>query len=174
MGADDHQRLADPDVQKRIQSLQFHDASVDLGQVMTGNYGKFVYGLQVVVETKDGLNEIRPSVLAGWRTMIIRAAPKKNWRLCRIGLLSNHIHVLLGPDVTQAPADVALSLMNNLAFAQVPEGHLTGEFIERFRRGRGSPARSRLYAGWICPQRGLNQALAALDQVRFERDQGAL
>lgn len=110
-------RMADPDVQGRLQSLQFHDASVDLGQVVTSNYGQFVYGLQVVVETEAGWNEIRPSVLAGSRGMIIRAAAKHGWRLSRIGLLSNHIHVLLGAGVTESPADVALSLMNNLAYA---------------------------------------------------------
>ena len=50
--------------------------------------------------------------------MIIRAAAKHDWRLSRIGLLSNHIHVLLGAGVTESPADVALSLMNNVAYAQ--------------------------------------------------------
>jgi hypothetical protein len=49
--------------------------------------------------------------------MIIRAAAKHDWRLSRIGLLSNHIHVLLGAGVRESPAEVALSLMNNLAYA---------------------------------------------------------
>lgn len=110
--------MADPDVQSRLQSLQFHDAAVDLGQTMTGNYGQFVYGLQVVVENESGWNEIRESVLTGSRDMIIRAAAKKRWRLSRIGMLSDHIHVLLGADVTESPASVALSLMNNLAYGQ--------------------------------------------------------
>ena len=110
--------MADPRVQKQIQSLQFHDATVDLGQVMTGNYGQFVYALQVVVENETGWNEIRESVLADSRAMIIRAAAKKRWRLSRIGMLSNHIHILLGVGVTESPASVALSLMNNLAYLQ--------------------------------------------------------
>jgi len=110
--------MADPDVQSRLQSLQFHDAAVDLGQTMTGNYGEFVYRLQVVVENEGGWNEIRESVLTGSRAMIIRAAAKKRWRLSRIGMLSDHIHVLLGAHVTESPASVALSLMNNLAYGQ--------------------------------------------------------
>ncbi len=32
-------------------------------------------------------------------------------------LVANHLHVLLGCDVADAPRDVALSLMNNLAYA---------------------------------------------------------
>ena len=64
-----------------------------------------VYGLQVVMESEARWNEVRPSVLGGSRAMIIRAAAK-------------HIHVLLGAGVTESPAEVALSLMNNLAYAQ--------------------------------------------------------
>ncbi len=36
----------------------------------------------------------------------------------RIGLLSNHVHVLIGPAVSESTASVALSLMNNLAYVQ--------------------------------------------------------
>ncbi len=50
--------------------------------------------------------------------MIVCTARKKEWRLARIGILSNHIHVLLGAAVTESPASVALSLMNNLAYVQ--------------------------------------------------------
>lgn len=110
--------MADPEVQKRFQSLQFHNATVDLGQTMTGNYGQFVYGLQVVVENEGGWNEIRHDMLTSSRSMIIRTAAKKKWRLSRIGLLSNHIHVLLGANVTDSPAEVAMSLMNNLVYVQ--------------------------------------------------------
>ncbi|MFV1966026.1 MAG: transposase [Pirellulaceae bacterium] len=110
--------MADPRVQERLPSLQFVDPAVDLGKVMTGNYGQFVYGLQVVLENEGGWNEIRDKVLADLREMIIRTAAKKHWRLSRIGLLSDHIHVLLGAMVTESPASIALSLMNNLAYAQ--------------------------------------------------------
>ncbi len=50
--------------------------------------------------------------------MIIGSANKHRWRLSRIGLLSNHIHILLGAAVTESPESVALSLMNNLAYVQ--------------------------------------------------------
>jgi hypothetical protein len=50
--------------------------------------------------------------------MIVRAASTKNWRLSRIGLLSNHIHILLSCNVTDSPESVALSLLNNLAYVR--------------------------------------------------------
>jgi REP element-mobilizing transposase RayT len=111
-------RMADRRVQNRFEALQFHDPTVDLGQTHTGNHGQFVYALQVVVENECGWNEVRESVLVESRDMIARAAAKKGWRLSRIGLLSNHVHVLLGAGVAESSESVALSLMNNLAYVQ--------------------------------------------------------
>ncbi len=48
--------------------------------------------------------------------MIMIAAKKKGSRLSRIGLLSNHLHILPGAAVTESPQSVALSLMNNIAY----------------------------------------------------------
>jgi len=44
------------------------------------------------------------------------AAYQLNWS--RIGILSNHIHILVGIGVNKSPESAALSLLNNLAFAQ--------------------------------------------------------
>lgn len=49
--------------------------------------------------------------------MLIAACRRKGWLLSRLALVGNHLHVLMGCDVTDAPRDAALSLMNNLAFA---------------------------------------------------------
>jgi hypothetical protein len=50
--------------------------------------------------------------------MVIRASAKKGWSLSRIGMASNHLHVLLGCDVSETPSSIALGLLNNLAYAQ--------------------------------------------------------
>ncbi|MFO1004083.1 MAG: hypothetical protein U0936_27515 [Planctomycetaceae bacterium] len=50
------------------------------------------------------------------RSIVIGAARKKDWRLSRIGILSNHLHILPGAAVTESPQSVALSLMNNIAY----------------------------------------------------------
>ena len=117
-GQNEKHPMADPRVQERLVALQFHDPAMDLAAVQTGNYGQFVNGLQVVIETAGGWNEIRQEVLLATRDMIVRAASKKGWRLSRIGLLSNHIHILLGAGMTESPESVALSLLNNLASVQ--------------------------------------------------------
>ncbi len=110
--------MVDERVTAKLELLQFQDRTVNLGEEQIGSHGKFVHGLQVVVENACGWHEIRDEVLAGSREMIVRASASKGWRLARIGLLSNHIHILLGCSMSDSPASVALSLLNNLAYAQ--------------------------------------------------------
>lgn len=111
-------RMADPRVQAHLSKVQFHDSTIDLTKVRKGNYGLFVNCLQVVLENAGNWNEIREDVLLATREMIIRASRKKRWQLSRIGLLSDHIHILLGVGMTESPESVALSLLNNLASVQ--------------------------------------------------------
>jgi REP element-mobilizing transposase RayT len=117
-GQTDRHTMADARVQQRLQALQFEDPVINLAEIETGTYGQFLHSLQVVIENADGWNEIRPDVLTASRDMIIRAAAAKKWRLRRIGLLANHIHILLGASVTESPAETAVALMNNLAYVQ--------------------------------------------------------
>jgi REP element-mobilizing transposase RayT len=59
---------------------------------------------------------VREEVLAAMRDMIIRDSRAKSYRLSRIGLVSNHLHVTLGCNMTDSPLCVGLGLLNNLAF----------------------------------------------------------
>ena len=110
--------MADDRVTAKLELLQFYDPAVKLDEEQIGSHGKFVYGLQVVIENAHGWNEIRDEVLQGSRDMIVRASASKGWRLARIGLLSNHIHILLGCSVVESPESVAISLLNYLAYVQ--------------------------------------------------------
>jgi len=74
--------------------------------------------LHVVLENEEGWHDTRVDVLIRARQMIIDSAKKHSWGLARIGLVTNHIHILLGADVTESPESVASSLMNNLAYVQ--------------------------------------------------------
>lgn len=108
--------MADHQVQARLEELQFHDEFVDLSQLQIGTYGQYLNSLQIVLENAGGWHEVREEPLSRIRSNVIGAARKKDWRLSRIGLLSNHLHILLGAAVTESPQSVALSLMNNIAY----------------------------------------------------------
>ena len=108
--------MADARVQALLEAIQFHDADIDLAKPNIGTYGQYLNSIHVVIENADGWNEIRKSQLERVRDMIIGSARKKSWQLSRIGLLANHIHVLVGAAVTESSESVAISLMNNIAY----------------------------------------------------------
>jgi hypothetical protein len=51
------------------------------------------------------------------REMIVKSAVKHEHLLSEGGIVSDHVHLTLGCNVQESPADVALSYMNNLAYA---------------------------------------------------------
>jgi REP element-mobilizing transposase RayT len=111
-----HHPQADSRAALRLSQFQFHDPSVNLAAPRASSHGRFTHSLQVVLENREHLSDTRDAWLEANRAMLIAACRKKGWLLSRVGLVGNHLHVLLGCDVTDAPRDVALSLMNNLAF----------------------------------------------------------
>jgi REP element-mobilizing transposase RayT len=111
-----HHPMADPRVQQQFLQLQFHDASTDLGQIQYSSSGQFLHNLHLVLENAEGWRECREPVLVATREMIIRSSVAKQFRLARIGLVSNHLHITVGCGIQDAPETVALSYLNNLAF----------------------------------------------------------
>ena len=107
--------MADPRVQDLLEACQYSDDSVDLARLRIGTHGQFLNSLHVVLENADGWNEIREVALSKIQSSIRSSAKNEGWRLSRIGLLSNHIHNLLGVAVTESPQSVAILLMNRVA-----------------------------------------------------------
>ncbi len=128
-------RMADAKVQSMIESVQYHDPEVDLNCVMRSSHGEYRDALHIVIESESDWHEVRPVVLTSYRDAIINSCAKHNWRLSRIGLLSNHLHILVGPAVDNSPNDVALVFLNNMAYSQGMKplfrfGFFTGTFGE--------------------------------------------
>jgi REP element-mobilizing transposase RayT len=110
-------RMADSRVQCFLESLQYHDPSIDLSEVQTSSYGRYLVNYHFVFENSDRLSDIREDALKCTRHMIVRAADKHRHRLARIGLTSNHFHLLLGCGMDVDPLSIGASYMNNLAYA---------------------------------------------------------
>jgi len=111
-------RMAQERVQTMFEDLQFQNPDIDLGLLQSTSYGRYIYSLQVVVETQDGWNDVRQSALTGYRQAIQQTCISNLWRLSRIAILANHIHMLVGPTVEASPESVALSFLNCLAESQ--------------------------------------------------------
>ena len=113
----EHHPMADPRAAKRLTHFQFHDSRIDLAALRAGAHGRFTHSLHLVLENMDHLCDTREQWLASNRDMAIAACGRKGWLLSRLGQVGNHLHALIGCDVSEAPREIALSMMNNLAFA---------------------------------------------------------
>lgn len=110
-------RMADPCVQERIERLQFHDTRIDLTTVRYTSHGQYNHSLQIVFENLDHLHDVSSESLLKIRSAIIRYCEQKQLCLARIGLLTNHVHILVGCDATESPQAIALALMNHISLA---------------------------------------------------------
>jgi hypothetical protein len=95
-----------------------YDSSSPLGLSRSEATTHLAEGTQCVLENSEDWHEVREEVFLASRNMIIGCAAKKGWLLSRIGILSNHIQILVGIGVNESPESAALALLNNLAFAQ--------------------------------------------------------
>ena len=110
-------QMADLRVQKQIELLQFFDEAANLKEPQFSNHGRYLHNLHIVIENRDHLHNVHEDVLRKLRSMIIRSCAQKQHLLARIGLVSNHMHLLLGCNNVCSPQSVALALMNNMAYA---------------------------------------------------------
>lgn len=109
--------MADSRVQEMLESLQYHDPMINLDRLQSSNYARFVVNFHLVLETREHLPEIREDILRRTRNTIIQTADKHRHRLSQIGLVSNHLHLLLGCGLNDAPLSVAAAYLNNIAYA---------------------------------------------------------
>jgi hypothetical protein len=108
--------MADERIQDRVREWQFHDSTINLAATRVSAHGRFIYNLHVVVELEQGGWCIETPVWVARRTMIERMAHKKQWQLSRVGIVVNHLHVLVGCGALDSPLDVGLAFLNNLAY----------------------------------------------------------
>ena len=109
--------MADARVQEVLQRYCVVRPDVDLSAAQESAHARFWYNLHIVMVNAGRWRETDCEVLERVRDMIVRAAQAKSHLLSRAGILADHIHVALGCRPSQSPLDVALSYMNNLAFA---------------------------------------------------------
>lgn len=112
-----HHKMADPDVQARLEQYQVICPEVDLSQMQRTSHGVYWYNLHLVFVHRERWNEVRHAILARVQSMVLAVAKKKSYRLARAGILSDHVHLVLGCQSDASPNDVALGFLNNLAFA---------------------------------------------------------
>jgi len=112
-----HHRMADPKVQQRLARFQKTYPDVELSKPCFSSHGQYWYNLHVAVVNEERWTEIREDVLQKLNDMIEGVASKHGYRLSRVGLLADHIHMTLGCPIDRSPEEVALGYLNNCAYA---------------------------------------------------------
>ena len=112
-----HHAMADPRVQEMLRAVQIDDPSVDLSLPQQNAHARYWYNLHVCFINDGRCMEIRAEPLLRMREMIVKSAAKHGQLLSTAGIVPDHIHLALGCNVQESPAQVALSYMNNLAYA---------------------------------------------------------
>jgi len=109
--------MADPEVQRRLARFQRSYPNVDLRKPTFSAHGQYWYNLHVVIVNAERWMEVREEELSRLSRMIDRVATKYGYRLSRVGLLADHLHMTMGCPNDRSPEDVALGYLNNCAYA---------------------------------------------------------
>jgi putative transposase len=86
----------------------------DATRLRTSSHAVFEYNLHVVLvaSRREGLFDLEiAEEIAGY---VRQVCEKKSWIAWNIDVLPDHLHLLVGLSPSDAPADVALSLLNNV------------------------------------------------------------
>ena len=112
-----HHVMADDRVQQRLAAFQLEFPEVDLSPPLFSSHGRYVANLHLVLVHAGRWREVREERLIKTRDMLVGVARKKQHRLSRAAILADHLHLTLGFAIEESPEAVALTYMNNIAYA---------------------------------------------------------
>jgi REP element-mobilizing transposase RayT len=114
----DHHPLADERAEALLRSYQIQSSGAELSRPRPSSHGQFAHNLHLVFVHQGRWREIREEVLGTLQAMVLRASRTKGHLLGNVGILPDHVHLELGCRLEDSPMEVALSYLNNLAYAQ--------------------------------------------------------
>lgn len=112
-------------VAAQLADLQIINPEVDLSLPRFTSHARYRCNLHLVFVDADRRTSVSAESLVAVRAMIRRAGVAKEHLLSRLGLLPDHLHLVLGIGIDESPIEVALNSMNNIAFAHGMQPVLT-------------------------------------------------
>ena len=107
----------DAALRSSLADLQIINPEVDLSQHRFAEHARYSCNLHLVLVHDWRQPETNIETWLRVRTILRNSAQSKGWMLSRVGFVPDHIHLTLGFSPAQSPLEVALSCMNNVAFA---------------------------------------------------------
>lgn len=100
----------------RLIDLQLVAPEIDLSRPRFTAHGRFRCNLHLVCAHAQHASDQQSGKWDAIRQMIRNVASAKGHLLSRLGLLPDHVHLVLGFNPHESPLEVGLSYMNNIAF----------------------------------------------------------
>jgi hypothetical protein len=116
-GQIEHHPPADARVSAELAEHQINDPQVDLAAPSTTSHARYWYNLHLVLVNDGRARELTGALLRKIHDMVVQASAKKGHGLAHAAILPDHLHLALRCHLEESPAEVAVSYMNNLAYA---------------------------------------------------------
>ena len=109
-------RFADSRFEEFLEEFTVVDESVNLERPVKTKSGRYWYNLHVVLTVRDRSRITDRRRLTRLRDWALKVGEAKKYRISRLSMMPDHLHVSLGGNINCSPEEIALSFMNNLAY----------------------------------------------------------
>ena len=113
----DKENFVDPAFADFVRQFTVTEAGVHLDQPTRTNSGRYWYNLHLVlvVESRNRFTDLESfKTLDRW---CLKVAKKKGYAISTRSVMPDHLHLALRGNIEESPEGIALSMMNNLAYA---------------------------------------------------------
>ncbi len=110
--------LADERFRELLATCTVVNRPVDLALPTETNSGRYWYNLHLVLVVSQRYRIGEVMTLARIRDTVLRICARKGCKASTLAVLPDHLHVAVRGAIDQAPEAIALSFLNNLAYAQ--------------------------------------------------------
>src|SRR6056297_1697604 len=111
------ERFVDKRFSEFMQSFTTAHGSARLDQPTETGSGRYWFNLHLVLVTESRMRFTDERSLKRISEMCDKAALKKAYQLASRSVMPDHIHLALRGNIEQSPEEIALTFMNNIAFA---------------------------------------------------------
>ena len=127
----EHHRAA-PELHPELAAKAQYRRPGDATKLRTSSHAVFEYNIHVVLVTNRRQEFLDLEVAESLVCYLRQVCEKKSWIPWNIDVLPDHLHLLVGLSPTDAPDEVALSLLNNVEyFTQQRHGSVMATVVEK-------------------------------------------
>ena len=110
------EKFADSRFAKRMKTYTLVQDDVDLSEPIATTRGRYWYNVHIVLVVAGRRRIANNQALGELRDGCLQIALKKGYRIKALSVMLDHLHIALRGVIEHSPEEIALGLMNNLAW----------------------------------------------------------